>query len=115
MGIRDDDFSHCPSCSQADRVILGEDKLFTIEQNVWRNVSGPDKSVMQNSSPNQAPFWNSRTPGESQRALESTHLLGSTLWPHRVYSCPECQVQAADCLLSSLGEADHKEVGFSQP
>lgn len=28
--------------------------------------------------------------------------------------CPECQVHAADCLLSRLGEADHKAVGFSQ-
>ena len=115
MGMREDAFSHCPSCSQADRVILGEDKLFTMEQNVWRNVSGPDEDVMQNSSPNQAPFSNSRAPGEGQRALESTHLSRSTLWPHRVYSWPECQVQAADCPLSSLGEVDHKEVGFSQP
>ena len=86
-----------------------------MEQKAWRTFSGSDKSITQKSLPNQAPFWNSRAAGEGQRALESTHLWGSSQWPHGVYLCPECQVHASDCSLSRLGEADHKEVGFIRP
>lgn len=82
-----------------------------LNEKSWRTFLGLGKGLMQRPLSNHAPPKNSRCGSEN---FEVYILWGSTAQSDGVYSYPKYCALAADCPLSRLREADHKEVGFSQ-